>query len=152
MNDNLNEDEILIDEKNKHIMQIIAKADKGEHCPSDLLCSIGEYRVAKTYAKAVKKITKMLYKSANNLYREYVSLVEDGEDRLDLLLTHISIKRCADFYYKECLIVNDTITEFKVYARGGNLIRTLLGYARREEDMFDFRGPSERETLYRIEQ
>ena len=119
--------------------QLVEKALANENQPFQFIGSLAEWSAAKTCIGATKKIIKLFKSLATNSALTYVELIKQGKQSTEVLLAHIQFKQCVKFYEKELATLKDMIKEYHAYVFGGNVMKTLLGIYRAEQDMVDYR-------------
>lgn len=133
---------------NKELIdELIAKAMTNKHSKFTLLRSTAEYKVAKIFCKATKKIVHAFKEmaKANELAVKNPVKYQVAAERLPALQTGISLfKSCAKFYQDEIDLVKQEMREFRIYMDhcpgfGKMLGILLLGNERPVEDLLDYR-------------
>lgn len=119
--------------------QLVEKALANENQPFQFIGSLAEWSAAKTCIGATKKIIKLFKSLETNSALTYVELIKQGKQSTEVLLAHIQFKQCVKFYEKELATLKDMIKEYHAYVFGGNVMKTLLGIYRAEQDMVDYR-------------
>lgn len=119
--------------------QLVEKALNNENQPFQFIGSLTEWSVAKTCVRATKKIIKLFKGLEEETALTYVELIKQGKQSPDVLMAHIQFKQCVEFYEKELFTLKDMLKEYHAYVFGGNVMRTLLGIYRKEEDKVDYR-------------
>lgn len=119
--------------------QLVETALAGESQPFQLIGSLDEWSAAKTCVKVTKKVVRLFKRLEENSAVSYVELIKKGKQNAEVLLAHLQFKRCVEFYEKEVATLKDMLKEYRAYVFGGNLMKTLLGFYRAEDDMVDYR-------------
>lgn len=119
--------------------QLVETALANENQPFQFIGSLAEWSAAKTCVKATKKVVKLFKSLEENSAASYVELIKKGKQSAEVLLAHLQFKRCAEFYEKEVATLKDMLKEYRAYVFGGNIMKTLLGFYRAEDDMVDYR-------------
>lgn len=119
--------------------RLVETALAGESQPFQLIGSLDEWSAAKFCVRATKKIVKIFKNLEENSAASYVELIKKGKQSAEVLLAHLQFKRCVEFYEKEVATLKDMLKEYRAYVFGGNLMKTLLGFYRAEDDMVDYR-------------
>ena len=132
----MEDEEVKIDPTFK---QLVEKALANENQPFQFIGSLTEWSVAKTCISATKKIIKLFKNLETNSAITYVELIKQGKQSTEVLLAHIQFKQCVKFYEKELATLKDMIKEYHAYVFGGNVMKTLLGIYRAENEMVDYR-------------
>lgn len=119
--------------------QLVETALANESQPFQFIGSLAEWSAAKTCVSATKKIVKLFKNLEENSAISYVELIKNGKQNIEVLLANIQFKQCVKFYEKELATLKDMLKEYHAYVFGGNVIKTLLGIYRSEQDMVDYR-------------
>lgn len=119
--------------------QLVETALVNENQPFQFIGSLAEWSAAKTCVSATKKIVKLFKNLEENSAKSYVELIKNGKQNIEVLLANIQFKQCVNFYEKELATLKDMLKEYHAYVFGGNVIKTLLGIYRSEQDMVDYR-------------
>ena len=119
--------------------RLVETALAGESQPFQLIGSLDEWSAAKTCVRATKKVVKLFKSLEGDSAASYVELIKKGKQSAEVLLAHLQFKRCVEFYEKEVATLKDMLKEYRAYVFGGNLMKTLLGFYRAEDDMVDYR-------------
>ena len=119
--------------------QLVEKALANENQSFQFIGNLTEWSIAKTCVRATKKIIKLFKSLEENSALTYVELIKYGKQSTEVLLANIQFKQCVKFYEKELATLKDMLKEYHAYVFGGNLMKTLLGVYRAEEDMVDYR-------------
>ena len=125
------------------IKELIERAENKEFSEFTLLRTYHEYRIAKKYARNVKKAAKLFLELSKRFESKLGTCVEDGAVHLDQIRafstsSHVTLQTYL-FYSEELKTILSMIQEFKVYLKQGNFIFCLLGGLRKYEDLYDFR-------------
>lgn len=125
------------------IKELIERAENKEFSEFTLLRTYHEYRIAKKYARNVKKAAKLFLELSKRFESKLDTCVEEGAVRLDQIRafstsSHVTLQTYL-FYSEELKTILSMIQEFKVYLKQGNFIFCLLGGLRKYEDLYDFR-------------
>ena len=118
---------------------LVETALANENQPFQFIGSLAEWSAAKTCISATKKIVKLFKNLEENSAKSYVELIKNGKQSTEVLLANIQFKQCVKFYEKELDTLKDMLKEYHAYVFGGNVIKTLLGIYRSEQDMVDYR-------------
>lgn len=121
--------------------ELMDKALTGEHTKREYLRNSSELSVARVLRFATKQIVAGFKAAAKNAFTSYVNNLKNNIDDLSLLLTHITYKKCAEYYQKELDLVRDEIDEFYNYAFfSGHFIDIVIcGFDRPNEHLYDSR-------------
>ena len=119
--------------------QLIEKALINENRPFQFIGNLQERSVTKTCIHATKKVIKLFKQLEKSSALTYSELIKQGRQNVDVLLAHIQFKQCVKFYEKELITLKDMLKEYRAYVLSGNLMKTLLGIYRSEQDMIDYR-------------
>lgn len=119
--------------------QLVETALANENQPFQFIGSLAEWSAAKTCVRATKKVVKLFKSLEENSAMSYVELIKNGKQSTEVLLANIQFKQCVKFYEKELATLKDMLKEYNAYVFGGNVIKTLLGIYRSEQDMVDYR-------------
>lgn len=119
--------------------QLVETALANENQPFQFIGSLAEWSAAKTCVSATKKVVKLFKSLEENSAMSYVELIKNGKQNIEVLLANIQFKQCVKFYEKELATLKDMLKEYHAYVFGGNVIKTLLGIYRSEQDMVDYR-------------
>ena len=119
--------------------QLVETALANENQPFQFIGSLAEWSAAKTCVNATKKIVKLFKNLEESSAMSYVELIKNGKQNIEVLLANIQFKQCVKFYEKELTTLKDMLKEYHAYVFGGNVIKTLLGIYRSEQDMVDYR-------------
>ena len=130
------EDEVRIDPMFK---ELVERALNNDYQPFEFIGSLTERSVARTCISATKKIIKLFKNLELSSAETYADLIREGKQSPEILLAHIQFKQCVKFYEKELFTLKDMLAEYRAYVFGGNILNTLLGVYRKEEDKVDFR-------------
>ncbi len=125
------------------IKELIERAENREFSEFTLLRTYHEYRLAKKYARNVKKTAKLFLDLSKKFESKLDTCVSDGIVRLDQIRafstsSHVTLQTYL-FYSEELKTILSMIQEFKVYLKQGNFIFCLLGGLRKYEYLYDFR-------------
>lgn len=127
------------EQKIEYTKKLMEKALKDEHSQYELLVNLTGLVTAANLKHADKVIAKAFYKSANKLLSQYLDKLYKKIDDVQLLINYRQFKQCGDFYLKEADVLKRSITEFHNYMfTYGNLINTLCGYTRPEDQMYEY--------------
>ena len=121
------------------LKQLIETALANDSQPFQFIGSLAEWSTAKACIRATKKVVKLFKSLEENSAKSYVELIKNGKQSTEVLLANIQFKQCVKFYEKEVAILKDMLKEYRAYVFGGNVIKTLLGIYRSEQDMVDYR-------------
>ena len=119
--------------------QLVETALANDSQPFQFIGSLAERSAAKTCVRATKKVVKLFKGLEENSAKSYVELIKNGKQSTEVLLANIQFKQCVKFYEKELATLKDMLKEYNAYVFGGNVIKTLLGIYRSEQDMVDYR-------------
>lgn len=121
--------------------ELVNKALTGEHTKREYLKNFSELSVARILRAATKQIVLGFNAAAENAFTSYINNLKNNIDNLSLLLTHITYKKCAEYYQKELDLVRDEIDEFYNYAFfSGHFIDIVIcGFDRPDEHLQDSR-------------
>ena len=121
------------------LKQLIETALANDSQPFQFIGSLAEWGAAKACVRATKKVVKLFKNLEENSAKSYVELIKNGKQSTEVLLANIQFKQCVKFYEKEVATLKDMLKEYRAYVFGGNVIKTLLGIYRSEQDMVDYR-------------
>ena len=119
--------------------QLVETALANDSQPFQFIGSLAAWSAAKTCVRATKKVVKLFKGLEENSAKSYVELIKNGKQSTEVLLANIQFKQCVKFYEKELATLKDMLKEYNAYVFGGNVIKTLLGIYRSEQDMVDYR-------------
>lgn len=119
--------------------QLVETALANDSQPFQFIGSLAERSAAKTCVRATKKVVKLFKGLEENSAKSYVELIKNGKQSTEVLLANIQFKQCVKFYEKELATLKDMLKEYNAYVFSGNVIKTLLGIYRSEQDMVDYR-------------
>ena len=119
--------------------QLVEKALANENQKFEFIGSLAERSAAKTCVSATKKVISLFKKLEESSAMTYVDLIKQGKQNTEVLLANIQFKQCVKFYEKELATLKDMLKEYRAYVWGGNLIKTLLGIYRADNEMVDYR-------------
>ena len=119
--------------------QLVETALANDSQPFQFIGSLAEWSAAKTCARATKKVVKLFKGLEENSAKSYVELIKNSKQSTEVLLANIQFKQCVKFYEKELATLKDMLKEYRAYVFGGNVIKTLFGIYRSEQDMVDYR-------------
>ena len=125
------------------IKMLIERAENKEFSEFTLLRTYHEYRLAKKYARSVKKAAKLFLELSKRFESKLDTCVKGDAVYLDQIRafstsSHVTLQTYL-FYSEELKTILSMIQEFKVYLKQGNFIFCLLGGLRKYEDLYDFR-------------
>lgn len=120
--------------KAEQIQDLIDRAVSNEHSEIEKINNLNEYLVAKSLAKGLLKLAKSFSTAAIVAYKEYIDKLKVRFDDLQLLIDYRTLSLCNEFYYEEYLRVFSSIDEYRNYLSLGNLIRSIMGHDRRDDD------------------
>ena len=121
------------------LKQLIETALANDSQPFQFIGSLAEWSTAKACTRATKKVVQLFKNLEENSAMSYVELIKKGKQSTEVLLANIQFKQCVKFYEKEVATLKDMLKEYRAYVFGGNVIKTLLGIYRSEQDMVDYR-------------
>ena len=119
--------------------QLVDKALANENQEFEFIGSLAERSAAKICINATKKVISLFKKLEESSAMTYVDLIKQGKQNTEVLLANIQFKQCVKFYEKELATLKDMLKEYHAYVWGGNLMKTLLGIRRTENEMVDYR-------------
>ena len=119
--------------------QLVETALANENQPFQFIGSLQDRYAAKKCIHATKKVIKLFKHLEEDSALTYSDLIKQGKQNLEVLLANIQFKQCVNFYEKELATLKDMLKEYHAYVFGGNVIKTLLGIYRSEQDMVDYR-------------
>lgn len=119
--------------------QLVEKALANKHQPFQFIGSLQDRSIAKTCVNATKKIIKLFKNLEADSATTYAELIKNGKQSIDVLLANIQFKQCIKFYEEELFVLKDMLKEYRAYVWGGNVLKTLFGVYRSEEEMVDYR-------------
>lgn len=125
----------------QNILSELAKhTDSGEHTKFQLLQNWKEYSFARKARAALKVLLKTLYRSVDNLFRNYCTDIVSGTADIHKLLAHNYTMTIISFYTEELMIITNMIHEYEAYLMEGHLLDAFFGEQRPAELMWDHRG------------
>lgn len=120
--------------------QLIAIAMKGEHKSPEFIKSFVGLRAAKEVSNGLTKLMQGFQLGATDLFDKYLDrCIKEKVDDVNLLYHHRIMLQCADFYWKENILVRDAISEYENYMANGHMISSFIGEERSWQDLYDTR-------------
>ena len=120
--------------KAEQIQDLIDRAVSNDHSKVEKINNLNEYFAAKSLAKGLFKLSRSFSAAARIAYKEYIDKLKVRFDDLQLLIDYRTLSLCNEFYYEEYLRVFSSIEEYRNYLSLNNLIRSIMGHDRRDDD------------------
>ena len=125
-----------LDDESKisQVQTLIETALSNKHSEVEQINNINEYFAAKALARGLYKLKVSFSTEANRSYREYITGLKNRVDNVQLLFDYRTLKQCEQYYHEEYFNVWSSIKEYRDYLSSSNLIRSVFGHDRRDDD------------------
>jgi hypothetical protein len=121
----------MADDVTQLILDIITKAQENKAQPFRDILYWSEYRYYKGLARSTKIVLKVLYSSADNLFKNYCKDVIAGISDVTKLLAYEQLLDIAEFYERDLETIQSMLIAYKKYLEDGNFWYSFFG-GRRE--------------------